>query len=160
MTAVDLGPWAAAVPDAVVAAIVTAQRVLIVSHENPDADTLGAALGVATLVEAHGRTATTVCTDPVPTLYDFLPRIDRVKTDPDPTGDYDLLVVVDCGTLDRVGAIRHRHAALFASLPRVVIDHHLSNEAETATDWIDPDAAATCEMVALLAARQDGALGL
>lgn len=153
MTAVDLGPWAAAVPDAVVASIVTAHRVLIVSHENPDADTLGAALGVATLVEAHGRTATTVCTDPVPTLYDFLPRIGRVKTDPDPAGDYDLLVVVDCGSLDRVGAIRHRHAALFAALPRVVIDHHLSNEAETATDWIDPDAAATCEMVALLAAR-------
>ena len=41
-------------------------RVLIVSHENPDADTLGAALGVATLVEAHGGRATTVCTDPVP----------------------------------------------------------------------------------------------
>ena len=65
MTAVDLGPWAAAVPDAVVASIVTAHRVLIVSHENPDADTLGAALGVATLVEAHGgprrRSAPTPC---------------------------------------------------------------------------------------------------
>ena len=32
-----------------------ARRVLAVSHENPDADTLGATLGVVRLVEAHGR---------------------------------------------------------------------------------------------------------
>jgi phosphoesterase RecJ-like protein len=94
-----------------------------------------------------------VCTDPVPELYAFLPDIERVRTDPEPGASYDLMTVVDCGSLDRVGAIRHRHAALFGALPEVVIDHHLSNEAEAQTDWIDPAAAATCEMVALLASR-------
>src|SRR5947208_1647203 len=37
--------------------------------------------------------------------------------------------------------------------PRVVIDHHVSSEASGAADWIDPAAAATCEMAALLAVR-------
>ena len=94
-----------------------------------------------------------VCTDPVPPLYDFLAGIERVRTDPDPGGDYDLLVVSDCGTLDRIGEVRDRHAELFERLPRVVIDHHASNDAAGEADWIEPDAAATCEMVALLAAR-------
>ena len=46
-----------------------------------------------------------------------------------------------------------RHAELFERLPRVVIDHHASNDAAGDADWIEPDAAATCEMVALLAVR-------
>ena len=54
----------------------------IATHENPDADTLGAALGVATIVEHHGGRATLVSTDPVPPLYDFLPGMDRFVQDP------------------------------------------------------------------------------
>ena len=158
MTAFDLRPWAVAVPDAVVAAIAGARTVLVVSHENPDADTLGAGLAIAAIVEAAGGRATNVCTDPAPDLYAFLPGIERIRTDPQPGLAYDRLVIVDCGSLDRVGAVGQRHAALFAALPRVVIDHHLSNAADGLTDWIDPGAAATCEMVALLAARLGVAL--
>ena len=149
----DLSTYVEAVPDAVVARLRGARRVLAVSHENPDADTLGATLGVVRIVEALGGTADPVCTDPVPPLYEFLAGVDRFRTDPDEEADYDLLVVSDCGTLDRVGDVRGRHAALFERLPRVVIDHHASNEALTPTDWIEPDAAATCEMVTLLALR-------
>jgi bifunctional oligoribonuclease and PAP phosphatase NrnA len=150
---VDLGPWAGAVPEAVLERLTGARNVLVASHENPDADTLGAALAIAAIVEARGGRATTVCSDPVPPLYDFLPGIDRERTDPEPGVAYDLLVVVDCGTLDRIGEIRGRHRALFAGLPRIVIDHHASNDGDGATDWIDPEGAATCEMVALIASR-------
>ena len=149
----DLSTYVDAVPDAVADRVRGARRVLAVSHENPDADTVGATLGVVRIVEALGGSADPVCTDPVPPLYDFLEGVDRFRLDPDPDVDYDLLVVSDCGTLDRVGDVRLRHTALFERLPRVVIDHHASNEALTPTDWIEPDAAATCEMVALLALR-------
>ncbi len=152
---IELGPYLAAVPDRVAEQIGGARDVLVVSHENPDADTLGAALAVARIVELHGGRATTVCTDPVPGLYAFLAGTEAVRTDPDPASRYDLLVIVDCGSLERVGAVAGRHAELFGRLPRVVIDHHLSNAGSggAETDWIDPDAAATCEMVTLLAAR-------
>ncbi len=150
---VDLMPWASAVPDAVVAAISAAREVVVVSHENPDADTLGASLAVARLVETLGGRATSICTDPPPTLYAFIPGIETVLTDPPTDRTYDLLVIVDCGSLDRVGAVRHRQRALFAGVPTVVIDHHVSNSGDAATDWIDPGSAATCEMVALLATR-------
>lgn len=150
---VDLTPLAAAVPDRVVETIRSARRVLAVGHENPDADTLGATLAVGRLVEHLGGVATPLCTDPIPPLYGFLPGVEAFRTDPDPAVDYDLVVVSDCGTLDRIGDVRRRHAALFDHVPRVVIDHHASNDAAGLTDWIDPASAATCEMVALLATR-------
>jgi phosphoesterase RecJ-like protein len=150
---VDLTPYLDEVPSAVVERLQHAQRVLAVGHENPDADTLGASLAIARLVGAHGGKADVVTSDPPPPLYDFLPGVGSVRTDPDPAADYDLVVISDCGSLERVGAVGARHAALFARVPTVVIDHHASNDSDGEAHWIDPAAAATCEMVALLALR-------
>ncbi len=149
----DLSVYLGVVPDVVVERIRNARRVLAVSHENPDGDTVGATLAIVHLVEAFGGTADPVCTDPVPPLYDFLDGVERFRTDPDTAADYDLLVISDCATLERVGAVGERHRELFDRLPRVVIDHHASNAAAGEADWIDPAAAATCEMVTLLAVR-------
>jgi len=54
---IDLQPYLDAVPDTVVDRLRGARRVLAVSHENPDADTLGATLGVVRIVEALGGIA-------------------------------------------------------------------------------------------------------
>ena len=157
---VDLAPYLDAVPAVIADRLRGAKRVLAVSHENPDADTLGATLGVVRLVETLGGAADPICTDPVPSLYDFMAGVDRFRTDPDTTAPYDLLVISDCGSLERIGDVAARHAALFERLPRVIIDHHASNDAAGDADWIDPAAAATCEMVALLAGRLDVGLDL
>jgi phosphoesterase RecJ-like protein len=141
-----------AVPPALLERLAAARHVLVATHEHPDADTLGAALGVATIVEALGGQATPVCSDPVPELYAFLRGQERFRTDPEPGTAYDLLVLCDCGSPERVGPIAQRHPGVFGTVPRIVIDHHASN-AGTPDDWIDPGAAATCELVALLAVR-------
>ena len=161
----NLEPYLDAVPDLVVERIRGARRVLAVSHENPDADTLGATLSIVRLVESFGGTADPVCTDVPPPLYAFMPGMERFRTDPDPSAAYDLLVISDCGSLSRVGDVGVRHAELFARLPRVIVDHHASNDAARDADWIEPWSAATCEMVTLLAVRlgipltaDDGAL--
>ena len=150
---VDLSGYAAAVPDEVVERLRSARRVLTICHENPEADALGSALAVALLVEAHGGVATPVCADPMPAMYTFLPGMDRFRQQPDPTLDYDLLVVGDCGELERIGPVLESHRALFEGVPIVDIDHHLSNPRFGAVDWVDPDSSATCEMVTLLAWR-------
>jgi len=150
---IDLTPWLADVPAAAADAIAAARNALVACHENPDADTLGAALGVAAIVERHGGSATLISTDPVPPLYAFLEGMDRFISDPDDAADYDLLVVCDCGTLDRLGGVLERHRPLFERLPRVLVDHHASNTEGGPRDWVDPVAAATCELVTLLAAK-------
>jgi phosphoesterase RecJ-like protein len=151
---VDLAALAAeAVPDALVERLRGARSVLAISHENPDADTLGAVIGICLLVEALGGRATAVCSDPVPPLYAFLSGVERFRRDPEPGVSYDLLVLADCASAERVGAVADRNPALFTDLRRVVVDHHASNAAVSDADWIDPGAAATCELVALLATR-------
>ena len=157
---IDLSPWLGAVPALVVDRLTAARRVLAVGHENPDADTVGATLAVCRLVQRNGAIATPVFADPVPPLYDFLSDVGRARTDPDPTIDYDLMVVSDCASLERIGSVVDRHPELFQRLPRVVIDHHASNDAAGDADWIEPFSAATCEMVALLAARLGAPLAL
>ncbi len=152
---VDLRPWLDTVPAPAARTIAAARHALVATHENPDADTLGAALGIAAIVEHHGGRATLLSTDEVPPLYGFLAGMDRFVHDPAPDGDYDLLVVCDCGSLDRLGEVRNRHRELFERLPRVLVDHHASNTDGGPNDWVDPAAAATCELVALLAADLD-----
>lgn len=140
----------AAVPAEVVSRIRAAREVLTVCHENPESDALGSALSVALAVEELGGRATPLCADAVPSMYDFMPRIDRFRQDPEPGRDYDLIVVGDCGDLARVGAVLGRNAELFGRVPIVNIDHHISNPGFGAVDWIDATAAATCEMDTLL----------
>jgi bifunctional oligoribonuclease and PAP phosphatase NrnA len=151
---VDLAALAAeAVPDALVARLRGARSVIAVSHENPDADTIGAVIGICLVVEALGGRATAVCSDPVPPLYAFLDGVERFRRDPEPGVAYDLVVLADCASAERVGDVAARHPTLFTDLPRMVVDHHASNNALGDADWIDPDAAATCELVTLLAVR-------
>ncbi len=149
----DLAALAAAVPDEVVGRLRAARSVLAVGHENPDADALGAALAIALLVEARGGRATVAMSDGPPALYAFLPGVEKVRTDPEPGVACDLVVLCDCGDLSRAGPIRERNTAFFAATPVLAIDHHASNDGRGDLAWIDPDAAATCEMIALLAVR-------
>ena len=150
---VDLSAYAAAVPDEVVERLRSAKRVLTICHENPEADALGSALAVAMLVEAHGGVATPVCADPMPPMYKFLAGMERFRREPDPALDYDLIVVADCGELERIGPVLETHRALFERVPVLDIDHHISNPRFGEIDWVDPKSSATCEMVTLLALR-------
>jgi phosphoesterase RecJ-like protein len=162
---VDLSEYARAVPDEVLQTLRAARRVLTICHENPEADALGSALAIAMLVEAGGGVATPVCADPMPAVYRFLRGMDRFRQEPDASLDYDLLVVVDCGELERVGPVLESHRDLFGRVPILDMDHHISNRHFGAVDWVDPTSSATCEMVTLLAWRMgipltlaDGAL--
>jgi phosphoesterase RecJ-like protein len=150
---VDLTGFAATVPAEVIDRLRAGRRVLTICHENPEADALGSALAVSLIVEAGGGVATPVCADPMPEMYKFMPGMDRFRQEPDPSLDYDLLVVGDCGELERIGPVFESHAELFARVPILDIDHHLSNPRFGAIDWIDARSSATCEMVALLAWR-------
>jgi phosphoesterase RecJ-like protein len=141
---------ASIVPAAVVERIARARRVMAVCHERPEADALGAALGVVLAVEHLGGRGVPVCADAVPPMYDFLRGMERFRQDADGI-DPDLIVVVDCGELARVGPVLESSGDLFRRLPIVNIDHHVSNDGFGDAAWVDPTAAAACEQVTLLA---------
>lgn len=134
--------------DAVAEAIRNADRITAICHENPDADTLGSALALRIAVERLGKQAEVVATDPVPPSLMDLPGASEVRTTPQL--EPDVAVVLD-GPLARTGAVVTDAAAWLARARIVNIDHHASNDGEGASiAWIDAEAAATCEMMALL----------
>ena len=136
--------------EAVAQAILGASRITAICHENPDADTLGSALALRIAAERLGKQAEVVAADPVPPSLLALPYAAEVRTTPGL--EPDLAVVLD-GPPSRTGAIA-RDCGPWLERARIVnIDHHVSNDgSEAAVAWVDAEAAATCEMVALLMA--------
>jgi bifunctional oligoribonuclease and PAP phosphatase NrnA len=133
--------------EAVLAAIREASRVTTLCHENPDADTLGGALAIARAAERLGKEAEVVAADGVPPFLAGLPGAERVRRRPEL--EPDLAVVLD-GPPSRTGAVARECADWLDRATIVNIDHHVSNDGgEAAVAWVDPEAAATCEMVAL-----------
>lgn len=134
--------------DEVVEAIRNASRITAICHENPDADTLGSALALRLAAERLGKQAEVVAADPVPPSLAGLPGAAQVRSVPQL--EPDVAIVVD-GPLSRTGAVASEAAEWLSRATIVNIDHHISNDgAQAAVAWIDADAAATCEMVALL----------
>ncbi|HEY8922224.1 MAG TPA: DHH family phosphoesterase [Candidatus Limnocylindria bacterium] len=128
-----------------------AQRITAFCHENPDGDTLGAGIAIAIAAERLGKQAEVVCVDPPPPFLAFLPGVERVRRAPGL--EPDVAVVVDAGELSRIGSVVTEQAEWFARARIVNIDHHVSNPGYGEAVWIDPEAAATCELVTLLLAE-------
>jgi phosphoesterase RecJ-like protein len=134
--------------EAVLDAIRGAQRITAICHENPDADSLGAALALRFAAERLGKTAEVVAADGVPPFLASLPGADLVRRAPQL--EPDVAVVVD-GPLERTGGVARDQVAWLDRATVVNIDHHISNDGSgVSAAYVDADAAATCEMMALL----------
>jgi phosphoesterase RecJ-like protein len=99
-------------------------------------------------VERLGKAAEVVAADPVPPQLAHLPLADEVRTRPELEPD---LAVVTDGPLSRTGGVATECREWLARARIANVDHHVSNDGtEAPITWVDPDAAATCEMMARL----------
>ncbi len=124
----------------ITAALHGARRIALVSHRDPDPDTIGSALALGLGLESLGKRVSWHCADPVPEQQRFLHGSERFTQEPPPE-DVDLVVTVDFGSVDR---------AKFAlpSRPKLVnIDHHASNDNFGTANLVDVTAAASAELV-------------
>ena len=141
-----IAPGKATDIDAVVAALRGATRVTAICHENPDADTIGAAVAVVLIAERLGAEAELVSADGIPPIFGFLSRVEQAQRRP--MLEPDLAVVCDAATLERVGRIAREEADWFSRATLVNIDHHVSSNYFGNLNLVDPHAAATCEVLA------------
>lgn len=130
------------------ALIQPAQAIALLAHEHPDGDCIGSALGMAFMLRAWGKTCSVVCADPAPRNLSFLPGIDELQQT---LGDeqFDLVIALDAGEMPRFGAIYTRHRAFLDHAAILNIDHHLSSSGCGQVSIIDPQAAATAELLVL-----------
>lgn len=134
-------------------AVSAAQRAVILTHANPDADAVASLLAVADALSALGRQVDPAVGDgELPENLRFLPGSERLV---DPTtievGPTDLLILVDCADPMRLGPTYYAHQEWFdGSRPIINIDHHVTNTRFGSINLVEPDAAATCEILAIL----------
>ena len=131
------------------AAFRRASCITSVCHENPDADTLGAAIAVSIIGERLGKQSEVVSVDRPAPNFDFLPRISSVRERP--CLEPDLAVICDAASLERAGRILVTEADWFRRARIANIDHHLSNSGFGDLQLVDASASATCEVVLRLA---------
>ena len=115
------------------------QKIIIGVHSNPDGDTIGSALALYEVLTSLNKEVKLYSSGKIQYSLDFLPYIDKFTDKIDDTL-YDLLVIVDVGTLERVS---EEFAEKVKFKNSVVIDHHLTESDCCEVKYIDPDAAAT-----------------
>ncbi|MDP8254274.1 MAG: DHHA1 domain-containing protein [Candidatus Alcyoniella australis] len=125
-------------------ALRNARRALVIAHANPEGDAIGATLGLGAVLELLGAQVVCANQDPLPKTLGFLPGSDRlVASELDPQ-QFDLVAVVDCGALHRVGRIADK----LADHPNLLnFDHHLSNDGFGTLAYVDPQASSTGEVL-------------
>ena len=136
--------------------ISTATNVIVMGHANPDFDSIGACVGIASLATYIGVDVKIVTDLKNPNFIgctEKLTEIDEYKNifidGVDGLGKFNhgtLLVIVDANNF----AILESPEIAEKSLRTVVIDHHIKKEEfknEPALTYIDPSASSACELV-------------
>jgi phosphoesterase RecJ-like protein len=120
-------------------ALRAARRVALVSHRDPDGDTVGSVLALGMGLEAAGKRVSFHCVDAIPEDLRFLEGSARYERS-SPPADADVVVTVDLG---------ERSRANLALDPRLLInvDHHASNTMFGDINVVDATSAASGEMV-------------
>lgn len=118
---------------------------LVTAHQEPDGDAAGSTLAMGLLLEQLGKEVVRFNPDGVPYNFQFLEGADRVHRELPADGAPDATILLDCSTLDRVGApdLEERTGGTL-----LVVDHHDTFDREgNDVSLYDPDAAATGELV-------------
>lgn len=119
-----------------------AQKIVIISHRNPDADSIGSNLALRQFLEAMGKEVVSACVDPVPKELLFLPGADTFRQSFD-INETDLIICVDAGSTAQTGFLERQPELLRSGKPVINIDHHPSNNGYGTVNLVVNDAAST-----------------
>jgi bifunctional oligoribonuclease and PAP phosphatase NrnA len=125
------------------------ERFVITTHMRPDGDAIGSALGLALALRQLGKTARVVLPSSMPPRYVTLdPLREMLEYEPDHDamiGQVDAIIVVDTGTWNQLGKfgdwIRKQ------KVPKLVIDHHRTQDDLGATQLVDITAEACGRLI-------------
>ena len=119
----------------------------LISHMLPDGDSIGSLLAMADGLRSMGKEVKAFTPGHIPKKYSFLHGSKQVSSIPE-IEDYETTVLVlDSSDLDRLGDFKD---AVSGSKKIINIDHHITNQEYGDLNLVDPEAAATGEIIYLL----------
>lgn len=127
--------------------IKSSKNILIISHVNPDGDTLGSMCGVySAILENYKKKCDMMAVSKVPEVYSYMPNLSKVRNieEFDKSREYDIVINVDVAAIDRICDGK----TLFDKAKFTVnIDHHKTNIAYGNLNFINPEASSTGEVL-------------
>ena len=122
----------------IIETIEKAKHVVVISHVNPDADSLSSDSAVYTyMLKLHKKVSFFCASKNIDEKLKFLPWVEKLR-DVFPA-DADLAISLDCGTHTRIGTE--------IAVDLINIDHHQSNDAYARFNIVDPDAISTTQVL-------------
>ncbi|HYA15780.1 MAG TPA: bifunctional oligoribonuclease/PAP phosphatase NrnA [Syntrophales bacterium] len=117
---------------------------LISSHVRLDGDALGSELALYHMLVNMGKKVVIYNQDETPGNYCFLPGNDKIVHKLPALENYDVVFILDCSELDRIGD----EASRIGKMERVIsIDHHISNGNFGKIVFAEPQASSTAELL-------------
>lgn len=119
-----------------------AEKILLTAHINPDGDAIGSTLAMLQILRAMGKNVSAYIDDKIPKNFLTMPYVEEIKQPAEGEKiSADLLVVLDTST-ERIGKVHE-----ITDAPILNIDHHVTNKGEEGDLYVEPEAAATCEII-------------
>ena len=122
--------------------IENSEKIVILTHENPDGDAIGSSLAMYMALTKLGKNPDMIIPE-FPRMYSFLPFADKALKE-GKKESYDLAIAVDSATIDRLNG----WSSYFENAKsRIVIDHHSSNTMYGDINFVNPDSPACCQIL-------------
>ncbi len=131
-------------PEAVAELIQEARTIAVVSHVNPDGDTIGCATAMRLALKKLGKEAVLFCDGKIPDDLAFLPGADEFRHPEGYEGAFDLMLSVDVSDPRRLGSCAE---LMKVSRHTAQIDHHPTNPLFMEVNSVDGKAPAACIMI-------------
>ena len=114
-----------------------ADKIVILTHHNPDGDTLGSAFGLKRALDMLGKRSAVLCSDPFPEKFSYFTEESVLDFEPE------LIVAVDIADTQLLGA----KLSGYVDCVDLCIDHHISNTGYAKALCLDAKAAAASEIM-------------
>ena len=126
-------------------ALLAAQQIAIISHKNPDGDTLGSQLALGNALKAAGKDVILYNRDIVAAKFYFIAGAERIVRYQEGQALPDTVVFVDCAEPQLAGF--QVTDAVLAGKTIINIDHHASNKKYGTWNYVVDTAGANCQNI-------------
>ncbi len=131
-------------PEELIQTIRDSKNFLLATHVYPDGDALGSMLALADILKSLGKSVFVYVEEKIPYTYDFMPGAASLTRSLPDLAKFDCAIALDCGDKFRLGKAMEQ---ILAVKPTIMIDHHAGHKKFGEISWVDPERAATGEMV-------------
>ncbi|OGR97741.1 MAG: hypothetical protein A2016_10565 [Elusimicrobia bacterium GWF2_62_30] len=123
--------------------IAASESFFLAGHLNPDGDTIGSMLAIASVLKRLGKKVRLFSQDPVPENLAFLPHARGIKSRL-PSSRFDVAILLECSNPARGGDLEQ---VLRRAGKIVNIDHHKTSEFYGDINIVEPHSSSTAEIV-------------